>query len=254
MPGYLLVDAGNSRIKWNVYNTADNQITRPPQRANWRDGDIAVVLQNQWRELSDIHGVLTANVAGQGMQQAIQHYAHSQWGVQAKFITTQTQAFGVRNAYKIPEQLGVDRWLAVLAARQLFPDQNVCVVDCGTAVTVDTVTPDGQHKGGLIIPGPHMMKTALFQQTHGVKIGHGDAGVSPFTDSTTAGVNHGVLLATVAFVDRAVTDIEKALGAEVIKIITGGDAQLVATHSLHSFNHQPEMVLKGLALFASEDK
>ena len=254
MPKCLLVDAGNSRIKWNVYDTVTQQYTLPPQGVNWRDADIAAILQDQWQGLNDIHTVLTASVAGQAIQEAIQHYTQTHWGVQARRITTATQAFGVHNAYKIPEQLGVDRWLAVLAARQLYPTQNVCVVDCGTAITVDTVTKEGQHLGGLIVPGPYLMKTALFQQTHGVKISHHDVGLSPFTDSTTAGVNHGVLLAAVAFVDRAVADIEQQLGEGLMKIISGGDAPLIATHSRHTLQQQPEIVLKGLALYADENK
>jgi len=254
MPSYLLVDAGNSRIKWNVYSPASKQYALPPQAVNWREGDINTILQDQWQGLSGIDAVLAASVTGQPVQQAIQQYAQNQWSVQPTFITTQAQAFGVRNAYKVPEQLGVDRWLAVLAARTLFPDQNVCVVDCGTAITVDTVTHTGRHLGGLIIPGPYLMKTALFQQTHGVKISHGDMELSPFTDSTTNGVNHGVLLAAVAFVDRAVADIENELGEDLVKMITGGDAQMIATHSRHALHHQPEMVLKGLALYADENK
>ena len=254
MSTYLLVDAGNSRIKWNVYNAVNKHYRLAPQSVNWRADDIASILQDQWQGLTHIDAVLLANVAGQAVQQAVQHYAQTQWGVQTTIITTQAQTFGVRNAYKVPSQLGVDRWLVVLAANQLFREQNVCVVDCGTAITVDTVTKQHQHLGGLIVPGPQMMKTALLQQTHGVKISRDEVGLSPFTDSTTVGVNHGVLLAAIGFVDRAVADIETELDGSLTKIITGGDAQIIAAHSRHTLHHEPEMVLKGLALYASENK
>jgi pantothenate kinase type III len=99
-----------------------------------------------------------------------------------------------------------------------------------------------------------MMKNALTQQTHGVRISHNENGLSPFTDSTAAGVNHGVILAAIGFIDRAVSDIETELGGELAKIISGGDAPLICAHSRHAFIHETELVLKGLALYADNSK
>jgi type III pantothenate kinase len=192
-------------------------------------------------------------VAGQDLQQTVQNCVQTLWDAHTRAIATEPQAFGVRNGYKIPAQLGVDRWMAVLAAYNMMPKQNICVVQCGSAITIDTVTAGGHHKGGLIIPGTQMMKNALFQQTHSVKIGQSDSDVSPFTDSTNAAVNHGVLLAAIGFVDRAVSGIETELRGKVANIISGGDAPMIIEHSHHTFMHEPELVLKGLALYADKN-
>ncbi len=249
----LVVDVGNSSIKWNIYDAAHKRFQLPPQSFLWRTDDLPAVLKNHWSGLKDIDSALIANVAGQTLQHVLQEWLQTQWGVQTRVIHTESQAFGVRNGYQTPSQLGVDRWLAVLAASHLAPKKSVCVAQCGTAITVDTVTAQGNHKGGLIVPGPQTMKNALLQQTHGVKISHHDVGVSPFTDSTSAAVNHGVLLAAIAFIDRAVDDIETELEGEVVKIISGGDAPTISEHSRHTFMLEPELVLKGLALYADDN-
>lgn len=250
---FLIVDAGNSSIKWNIYDLANKRFQLPPQSFLWRTDDISNLLKKHWSGLKDIDAALIATVAGQTVQRVLQDWLQAQWGMRTRVIQTEPQAFGVRNGYRAHSQLGVDRWLAVLAASHLAPNKNVCVVQCGTAITVDTVTAQGQHKGGLNIPGPQMMKNALSQQTHGVKISQHDIGISPFTDSTSAAVNHGVLLAAIGFIDRAVDTIETELGGGVITMISGGDAPIISGHSRHTFIHEPELVLKGLALYADEN-
>ena len=249
---YLLVDAGNSSIKWNIYDSTLKQFLLPRQSFLWRTDDLLSLLDQQWRGLNSIGAVLIANVAGHEVQETVQQWL-SRRQLQAKIINTESNAFGVRNAYKIPAQLGVDRWLAVLAAANSLPGQNICTVSCGTAITVDTVTAAGDHLGGLIIPGSRMMKKALLQHTHGVKIAPTEASWSPFSDSTSAAVNHGVLFAALGFIDRAIAAIESELDGEVTKMITGGDAQTIREHSRYTFMHEPQLVLKGLALYADEN-
>lgn len=251
---YLLVDAGNSSIKWNVYDSMRKQFLLSPQGFLWRDGEITSLLQQHWGALADIHKVLLANVGGLPVQESLQKFAQAKWKTSPLQIDTQANAFGVSNAYRIPNQLGVDRWLGVLAAHNMMPQRQVCVISCGTAITVDTVTMEGRHLGGLIVPGLHLMTTSLLQQTHGIKIEQSENGFSPFTESTTAAVNHGVRLAATGFIERAVYGIENELGNEVTKIITGGDAERLVAHTRYQFTHEPQLVLKGLALYADENR
>ena len=245
----LLVDAGNSSIKWNVYDTVSQQFLHAPQSFLWRTENLAETLTTHWDGLNAIESVLLANVGGEPIEQAVQRWLDSR-GVRLKRITTQPQAFGVRNGYQVPGQLGIDRWLMVLAAAHIAPGQTACVVSCGTAITVDSVTGTGDHQGGLIIPGMQMMKNALLQHTHGVKIAQQEPSASPYTDSTSAAVNNGVLLAAVSFVDRAVSTVDSSVGGGTVKFITGGDAQLIRQHLRYEFEYEPELVLKGLALYA----
>ena len=251
---YLLIDAGNSRIKWNIYDAGEARFVMPPQGFFWRGTALPEQLQQHWGSLTDIDQVLLANVAGATLEEALHHYLQTQLGLQLRRITSEAQAFGVKNGYQNPLQLGVDRWLGVLAARQLAPEQPICVVGCGTAITVDTVNKQGEHLGGLIAPGCHLMKTVLIERTHDVKITDSDAALIMFGTNTAAAVNNGALYAAVGFIERVVADIETQLGDTVIKVITGGDAPMITTHLQQPYLQEPQLVLIGLALYVGETK
>ncbi|MCG5492895.1 type III pantothenate kinase, partial [Klebsiella variicola] len=78
-----------------------------------------------------------------------------------------TEYAQLKCGYEQPAQLGIDRWLQVLAVAQ--PDQNVCVNGCGTALTIDLVQ-GYQHLGGYILPNLYLQRDALIQNTKGIKI------------------------------------------------------------------------------------
>lgn len=246
----LLVDAGNTRIKWAGLEGAVLQSGAAVLR---RDGAEDVdSLATLWAALPVPQRLLIASVAGPEFGARIGAWTKKFWGLAPEFVTAQAEAFGVTNAYTEPQRLGVDRWLALIAARRLAAGP-VCVVDCGTALTVDVLAEDGAHLGGLIIPGLGLMRRALLEKTAGIEAAIGELSreeVSLLAKDTRSGVMGGTLYATIAVIDRIVQDVTEAIGSELTCVLTGGDAEAVRPLLPAGFRHEPELVLKGLAIVA----
>ena len=87
---------------------------------------------------------------------------------QPQFIRSTRRSAGVRNGYVQTWRLGADRWVAMLGPG-LHPGRALCVVDVGTALTLDLLDADGQHRGGLLVPGPTLMVESLLSNTAGIR-------------------------------------------------------------------------------------
>ncbi len=241
----LLVDLGNSRIKWH-----DGVPENTSHAEKYRGGTLGGKLNKLWGKLKTPSGIWVCNVAGDKVGETLAHWTLENWGLQPHFARTQVQALGVRNAYAQPTQLGVDRWVAMIAAHKLYRGA-VCVVDCGTAMTLDVVAQDGEHLGGIIAPGISLMRDSLLRRTKGIVPTQG-ASASLLARSTADAVAAGTLYAGVATIDRVVTDVANELGGKLICVITGGDAATIAPLlSIHT-QHDTDLVLKGLTLLAGE--
>ena len=249
----LLVDIGNSRIKWATWHK-----DKLDHRGDaWRGKDkesTAADLEQHWRKLKKPGAVLASNVAGPEYAEALSAWTLEHWQIQPRFVVAQRHACAVTNAYTTPERLGADRWAALIAARH-YADGAACIVDAGTAVTIDVLASRGIHQGGLIIPGLSMMRRALLEQTQGIL----PAGATPATGDisllardTQNGVNGGTLYTLVAVIDRVVADIGTELGVPLTRIITGGDAAALLPLLAGHYHHYPDLVLQGLAIIAEE--
>jgi pantothenate kinase type III len=108
--------------------------------------------------------VLVSNVAGPAMAKTLTQLAKKMFHVNVEFVTAAQEFHGLTNGYLDPTLLGADRWLALIGAWTLARSA-LCVVDAGTAVKVDSVDANGQHLGGLIAPGIHMMREVLMNKT-----------------------------------------------------------------------------------------
>jgi type III pantothenate kinase len=149
--------------------------------------------------------------------------------------------------------LGVDRWLAMLAARAETRGP-VCVIQAGTAVTFDAVDAAGRHLGGLIIPGLRLMAEALERNTGRIGPTAGDIaharGLGMLGVSTDEGVGKGALLAIAAALDRAVAAVGAALGVAPTVLSTGGDAERLEAWLETPVRFSADLVLAGLAYVA----
>ncbi|MBF7689259.1 type III pantothenate kinase [Acinetobacter pollinis] len=144
--------------------------------------------------------------------------------------------------YEDVSQLGIDRWLQMLAIAE--PNKNYCIVGCGTALTIDLV--EGmQHLGGYILPNLYLQRDALIQNTKGIKIPDSAFSILAPGHNTVDCVHHGILLGLVS-------SIEKIMQQDQTKqlVLTGGDAPLFANH-LSTYNPQvvPDLLLKGLQTY-----
>jgi type III pantothenate kinase len=242
----LLVDIGNSRVKWARFGADGLGQQSASSYAGWTAVDWSATLFSGDR----VEQVLAASVAGPAVGAALDAAARRATGRPAQFVTTTRAAAGVQNGYADPGLLGVDRWLAVIGAYARV--RGACVVaDVGTAATVDVVSGNGRHLGGYIVPGQGLMVASLLGSTgdlaarHAASVAAGaDAG---FADNTRDAIERGCRLALAALVDRSRVEAERSLGETCRLLLTGGGAVEVLPWVRGTAEHVPDLVLRGLA-------
>lgn len=245
----LLLDIGNTRIKWAVQEHDRQRYGAPLLHKGQGFRDIA---QEAWKELEKPERVIISNVAGKTTEKKVTAWLKKTWKVIPDYLRPQPFMCGVTNAYNKPERLGADRWAGLLAAHAYYPG-TVMIVDCGTAITVDALSANGKHLGGLIVPGIDMMAAALTQNAADIVLGQLESqDVSLLGSSTESAVSGGVLYAAVAFIDRIVSDFQAELDEPVKLVISGGDAQRIRQLLSHGSRYDEHLVLKGLAVYAEE--
>lgn len=239
----LLVDMGNSRLKWAVSD--EGQLT-PSEAINNQQLDFEA-LQQRWGKLNPPQRVGIACVSTSPLFTLVRNTAAALWpNVAIIQIQSQKQAFGVTNAYPQPEKLGVDRWLALIAAHRHYPAA-ACVVDCGTAITVDLLEANGEHRGGYISPGLTLMKQALAQGTNALPFSTESYPEQP-AQSTEAAIHGGTLLAARGLIEHVLAT--RAAPSQLL--LTGGDANVIAEHLNIPSVIDRDLVLRGLAIAVDE--
>ncbi len=236
----LLVDAGNSRIKWMLWTSSRAGETGVLSTEAFRSGD-AVLPESGYTMC------LASNVAG---QQVAKRLLQGPGAIgPLDFVHTAAKQGGVVNAYDEPGRLGVDRWVALLGARAEFGSACL-VVDAGTAVTVDALASDGRHLGGQILPGAPLMMAALADGTSDlpdVAAAPGDAPPADnlFTTRTDDAIRRGAWTAVVGAIEHAYRHLrDSEQGARLV--LTGGDAPRMLDAIAVPVDHRPDLVLHGL--------
>ncbi|MGN6512552.1 MAG: type III pantothenate kinase [Lysobacteraceae bacterium] len=153
---------------------------------------------------------------------------------------------GVRIAYAEPRRLGVDRFLALLAARARAP-RPWLVAGVGTALTIDLLDAAGVHRGGRIAPSPTLMREALHARAAQLPASGG--AYMEFADDTDAALASGCEGAALALVERSLAAAGALLGTPPALLLHGGGAQALRIH-LPASDFAPDLVLEGLACWA----
>ena len=244
----LLLDVGNTSIKWAI---CEHQVMEATGRFQHQGGDFEMLAGAAWRDLQTPARVVVANVAGSVMQNTLSSWAQARWSLKPVYMSAADKVLGVTNAYLRPADLGVDRWAALIAAHASVSGA-VCIVDCGTAVTVDFLAAGGDHRGGMILPGVAMLERMLLNNTADIKLSGGPQSAQLFSTGTAAAVHGGAVYMVTAAIERIIADIEVAAGTRLEVIITGGDAGQIQSLLTCSTRHDPDLVLKGLAMLAGE--
>jgi type III pantothenate kinase len=242
----LLIDLGNSRLKWVLSDTGE-----------WRTGalayrghDVTQVLDDAWAVLPAPTTVVMASVAADGTRRSVETWIESHWRVRSHRVEARPEQLGVVNAYRDPATLGADRWAALIGARAEVPASAAAIVNCGTAVTVDALSAGGEFVGGIIFPGLALLQGALATGTAGVRAMPGDE-TSCLARSTADAVAAGTLYGLAGAIERVCSEFEQALGEPLKVLITGGDADRVAPHLIRPARRIPDLVLKGLERIAA---
>jgi type III pantothenate kinase len=272
----LLLDVGNSRLKWQLVRP-DARAPRPRSRgAVPVHGSFTVAslrrsvrpLVHVLRRSSPEAIIYVCNVAGPTLERRIREAAAAVGMRAPRFIRTATSAAGVVNGYAEAWRLGVDRWVALIGAHRQYPRRNICIVSIGSAMTIDLLTADGRHQGGSIAPGPYLMLEALLQSTAGIRRRAGASSAaaltraasttavrtvnSLFARDTSSALLAGCLHACVELIERGLIEGRKRLGAWPELIVTGGGADCVIPLLRSRYRREDNLVLHGLAVLAGE--
>ena len=245
----LLLDIGNSALKWA---RADGRQLLDGGRFVHRDADLQAYAEANWRQADRPASVVVANVAGPGIATRLAAWVGQHWGLEPRFLVSGRAAGGVTSGYAVAETLGIDRWAALVGARAAVPGA-ACVVDCGTAITVDLLDARGRHHGGLIVAGIDLMQQALQRNTVNLLVPPAQTAAAPLADNTADAIVSGSVYAAAAAIERIARDMEATTGGSVDVLLTGGDADRVAPLLTLRFARQPDLVLRGLAILAGEN-
>lgn len=235
----LLIDSGNSRIKWALV-----------EGESWLQQGVvgqadATALLHAFAILPPPRKIVASNVAGKEAEQRIR-FACAPWPCPLEFIVAVAGQCGVRNRYDQPARLGSDRWAALVAA--WHRERAAClVVNCGTATTVDALSAQGEFIGGLILPGIDMMRRSV---SEGAAILKPAAGVwQEFPRNTADAIHSGATQATAGAIRQQYTLLGEK-GARCL--LSGGAAEDVQPHLDLPLERVDNLVLRGLHIIGQE--
>ncbi len=236
----LEFDIGNSNIKWRHLNEASG-CTLASGRAESVEELVAGPMS-----ACEPTAARLCSVRNDDAAQRLQEWIERRWGVVSVVAKVTRHCGGVSNRYKHPENLGIDRWLAMLAA--YGRTQTACVVvDAGTAFTLDAIAADGNHLGGYILPGIGLSATALEGHT-GIRLSPRQSGDISLGLSTESAVHNGILGAIHSLISRTLSSLS-AVGEELGFFMSGGDAELIRNSgNFVTAVIVPELVMDGLAI------
>lgn len=242
----LLVDIGNTRIKWASHDSVEFG----PQGAEAHGGwGLSEMQRHITMQASAPERILVSNVAGSHIAAIFTEAALQAWGLRPVFVHSTAEACGVRNAYAEPGKLGVDRWIGMIAAHHSVP-RAVCVVSVGTAMTIDGLDANGQHLGGLITPGPQLMVRSLLGGTSDIaaRVGALQLTDAVFGSNTATAIHNGARHALAALIVRAAEWTHQQAGEQPTVILTGGASELIEPLLPWPASSVPDLVLRGLAI------
>ncbi len=243
MKTILLIDIGNSALKWALLDATGRS---PFEVVEHRNFDIAVVLNSSFAAIEPPRLCVICSVADAGVNVRMTQWMEGVWAITPYFVESSASLLGLTNGYLVPQQLGNDRWLAVIAAYHRQQGA-VGVVDCGTAVTIDLVDAAGTHKGGWILPGFRLFAQCLRANTAIPEFPDSVGTVEPGAD-TAAAIANGALMSVIGAVER----IAREPSCSGMKwIVTGGDAAVIAGNLSIDNERVDELLMDGLELIAN---
>ncbi|QKJ66805.1 type III pantothenate kinase [Deefgea piscis] len=237
---FLLLDLGNSRIKWR----------HSPSGCS----GVAHTSSELWQQCANLPAgaqILGCAVGAADLQQQIDQLFSQHWQVRPQWLQVTRQALGIVNHYPQLNEQGPDRWAAILGARQHFPQQNLLVISAGTAIVIDTLLANGDYLGGSIAPGLGLMKSALHQAT--ARLPHASGTLQAFPQSTLDAIETGCVRAIIGSIEQALS-AAIAHGHPIEQVIVfGGDAAYLQPLLNAKAIAVDNLVLDGLAALLTAD-
>lgn len=249
---FLAIDIGNTRLKWAQYESPMPGAAMLAQGAVFLE-TIDHLAERDWHALPAPDRMLGCVVAGEGVKRRVEEQLEL-WDLEPRWVTSSARACGVVSSYDHPSRLGVDRWVALVGARQRVlaqgPTRPALVVMVGTAVTVDALDANGRFLGGLILPGFGLMLRALEMGTAGLKAPTGEA--VDFPTNTSDALMSGGADAIAGAVERMHRKLLQRCGEEPALFMTGGAAVKLAPILDLRFETVDALIFEGLLRFEAQ--
>jgi type III pantothenate kinase len=238
--GPIVVDVGNTRVKWGLCSSAQVwSIAALP-------ADDAEAWSKQWHEwkLQRPQEWIVSGVHPQRRDELVAWLERRECAVH---VLTSYKQLPIPVELEHPEKVGIDRLLNAVAAN-LRRQENVAaiLVDAGSAVTVDYIDGAGAFRGGAIFPGFRVMAQALHDHTALLPLVEMDEAILPPGTSTIPAIQAGVYHAVLGGIERLIVEYQHRYPAAFEIFLTGGDAKHLAARLHHPVHLWPEMTLEGI--------
>lgn len=249
----MLIDVGNTRLKWAMYQTTDLNAQPIAHECVFleRVGELS---EKSWIHLPEPKHVLACCVASQGVKSSIDEQLEI-WSTPAQWVTAKREQCGIRNSYDHPVRLGADRWMALIGARQHLHVHNnhgpALVVMIGTAVTVDALDGLGNFLGGLIMPGHGIMLNALRTGTAGLHVPTGQ--VCAFPTNTNNALTTGGTYAITGAIEHMAVNLHQQTQQVPQIILTGGAAWKIKPYLTIPAELIESLIFDGMMAVAAEN-
>jgi len=246
----VVVDIGNSRIKWGICR--ENQVVEvirlPLDDSGAWEGALEAISKAPTRwAISSVNAAALQRFQGwtknRGETGLLLHYKN----------------LPIRMNVQEPERVGLDRLFGAIAARAMAPERPAITVDIGTACTVNLIDVEGIFQGGAILPGPTLMSKALHDYTAKlplIEIANLHS-VSPPGRSTNQAIELGIQSAVGGALDRLIRYFSDIVEAPPVVFLTGGDVGPFEDIDDNSWTPDPEdtrfaptLVLEGIRIAA----
>jgi len=237
----LLIDIGNTRAKYCYVEEGSlsdiHHLALDVMTTNW--------MGEHWQNITE---VVLANVNDKKFTDVVK-----KWSVVHQIIyqevVTEAKSFGITNGYKNYQQLGIDRWLTLVAAVKHYPRKNVIIVDAGTATTVDVITDSGHHLGGWILAGIDTMVSSILDNTANLNAEQNKVKKLALGLTTSDNINMAPWVATIGLIEQAIAMFKSEQGTPIDIVITGGNALSLKHLLQRPSHHHPKLVFDGLCRY-----
>lgn len=243
----LEIDAGNTSVKWRLLRDGEILCREASSYLNFFD-----ILDALFSEYKAVSCVNVVSVAGVAFDNKLKNFIEGKGSTRLNMAEVQSVSSGVLCAYENVNQLGVDRWMAILAADHSFSGAKL-VVDAGSALTIDLIDGNHRHLGGYIVPGWNLMRLAL---ENGTQINHdripNDFSIEkivPGKDTFDA-IGMGRMQVMCSVIESVYSSFTDEQSMNVKLILTGGDVQRIIPHlSVDQISFIEDLVLDGLSVY-----
>ena len=246
----LLVDAGNSRLKWSELSVTGVLSTQYAQA--YADRPALAAFIDLLERYPNVTHITLVHVLTNLFAESVQALCIER-GIALQLVRSQAQGYGIQSGYREPARLGTDRFVGLVAAHQLAKPQPCIVIDCGTAVTLDAIDAQGKHLGGVIFPGLQLSADALIARAQGKLSVAFDEDMSVLADHTSQAIGSGCLFALLGAIEGISARMQAAFIQPAKRILTGGDAITLQPWLQGTYQIETDLLMQGLRYITLED-